>query len=249
MRGRHWRTGLVIVVNVVVMSVCAHRLDAETRGTQTLALNHRTLQLALVIVSSWSWCVLACKVPTRSIMFLGVGASFEQLLVTSDTIWKCAPIHAALKVVGAVLVLALTAIMRKFVERLKNKEGTSSQRVTPIQLALCFVYLVSALLTHLVFPNSTAVAALELSILFVLCVCMPWMHFFKYYRFAAKTAFQDVDMLKNAAATTPTAGTAGNGRLDSILAIKLVRGAKKNLGRHLALCLAFLHLIYWSAIW
>jgi hypothetical protein len=178
----------------------------------------------------------------------GVGASLEQLLVTSDTIWKCAPIHAALKVVGAVLVLALTAIMRKFVERLKNKEGTS-QRVTPIQLALCFVYLVSALLTHLVFPNSTAVAALELSILFVLCVCMPWMHFFKYYRFAAKTAFQDVDMLKNAAATTPTAGTAGNGRLDSILAIKLVRGAKKNLGRHLALCLAFLHLIYWSAIW
>jgi hypothetical protein len=242
-----WKRGLVFVVNAVIAISCMLLIGRGILhpGGERAMTWHNTLQLSLVILSCFSWCALVRSVSKRQVFYISLVTVVGQGVLAYDTVWHCRGIHAILRLLGGILIVVLTAIMRKLSARLgaaAATTATTTTQVTHAQKALLGALYGNAALT-LAFPDLILFQVLELC-LFTLMVMNGWEHFLTFL-LTSKEAFNAVSSAASLGNSTKT------GSLKSALApqaIKAANRARQNIAGNMVLCHFFIHYIFVEAI-
>jgi hypothetical protein len=110
-----WQYALSWLIQIVLASFCVHLCvspSTKIAGDRGDLFSHRTFQLAFSALTNVASCLLLWKMPKRQIFVFSMVGSFLVALLAFDTIWSCSYIHFTVGLLGTLVVVVLTGILR-----------------------------------------------------------------------------------------------------------------------------------------
>ena len=201
---------------------------------------HAIFQLVFLILSNFSMSNLVCAVPKRRVLYMTTSAPVVQMLLASDTIWKCVGIQACYKLAGALLIVQLTAVMRKLAARLDGSRPRSDpaewKQTTMAQRVFFGVYFAN-FVAMAAFPGTEVLAIIEMATLG--CFGLTgWWHFLAYL-LVSRDAFSTVNHSFDSSSEHTNNRTAAAVR---------ARRTAKYLRRNMCMSLLFIHFTFVLAV-
>jgi hypothetical protein len=133
---------IVLVVCIVLLVRCHTTWGGAEWG-------HRSFQLVSAGVLSFSSGIMVWAIPKRQVFIISIALSMGGFLLAADTVWECALIHFAEKLIGTGVMLTQITILRKMGTHLRTGKWSSGDKrplpqLTFLQKVLYVVYVASA---------------------------------------------------------------------------------------------------------
>jgi hypothetical protein len=237
-----WQCALAFILQALSSSWCIYFLVpayTDLGGRRGAGWNHRTFHLIFTPVFNASMAALVWSVPKRQVFFMCLVSSFVTPLVSSDAIWNCTHLRAAIRVVATLELVILMTYMRKLAARVATGGANGATQFTRPQKVFLFGTALN-FVGQLVAPDWRSSGVIEI-LLWIGALAEGWTHFVAFERASSRTFGQVTIQIMPAAARETSSIKRMSDRVTS--SIKHVRGAKRNMGRNVRLIFLWCHIM------